>query len=353
MKIIISCGTMMQGGAERVISILSEKFSDMGHNVELLLYFEKPQFYKLDERVRVTVDEKVIGNKNVLRHIAWRRSFIKKSKPDVVISFLAPINMVDIIAMLGFKTKHIVADRSDPRRSPEEFIIRCARDFLYHFGDGIVLQNNRNREYFPYAIRKKSKIIYNPLDLGEYMGCGLNSEKEKKIVCVGRIIDSKRPEMLIRAFRKICNEFPQYKLVFLGDGNKKTEMEEYANTLGLAEKVEFCGAVENVFEQIKSAALFVLCSDYEGMPNSLLEAMCIGIPVISTRVSGATDVITHGENGILIECSDEEALADAMMRMLSDDDLRRKCSENAVKLCEKLNCDKIAKQWLDFIETVS
>lgn len=353
MKIIISCGTMQQGGAERVISILTKKFLDKGHEVELLLYYDRPLFYEIDERVKVVIDEEHIGKVNPLKHILWRRNYIKESSPDVIVSFLAPVNMVNIVANMGLKIPIIVADRSDPRKAPSNIAVRLARDILYRFAGGVVLQNERNRAYFKDSIKEKSEVIYNPLDIGEYKGAGLSCEKSKKIVSVGRIIEQKRPELLVNSFNNIHKEFEEYKLVFYGDGDLKGEMERYAKSIGLGEKVEFAGATQNVYESIKDAELFVLCSDYEGMPNALLEAMCVGLPVISTKVSGATDVIKSGENGFLVECGSEEELTMAMYLMLKDDDMRGRLAENAVNLYEKLDSDEIADKWLAFLEKVS
>ena len=351
MKILITNPSLIHAGAERVISILSNSLVEHGHEVELLLYYDQPISYKLDSRVKVTIDEKIIGKSGKLKHFFWRRKYLKNSECDVVISFLAPFNVFNIIAMFGLKKKLIVADRNDPRCIPANKIMRCVRDFLYRFADGVVLQNSRNRDYFSKSIKKKSTVIFNPVDLGEYNALALKcNEKSKEIVSVGRIIKQKNPHMLLNAFSRLADDFPEYKLAFIGDGDLRDEIKKAAEEKGLGDRVELNGVTNQVFERIHKSELYVMSSEYEGMPNALIEAMCIGLPVISTKVSGATDVIEDGVNGLLVDCNDEEALERAIRKMLSDEELRNNCGTNAAKISEQLKVEAITEQWIDFIE---
>jgi glycosyltransferase involved in cell wall biosynthesis len=355
MKILITNPSLIHAGAERVISILSNSLVEHGHEVELLLYYDQPISYKLDSRVKVTVDEKIIEKSGKLKHLFWRRKYLKNCECDVVISFLAPFNVFNIIAMFGLKKKLIVADRNDPRRIPTNKIMRCVRDFLYRFADGVVLQNSRNRDYFSKSIRKKSTVIFNPVDLGEYIGASLKCEKHEKrkeIVSVGRIIKQKNPHMLLNAFSRLADDFPEYKLAFIGDGDLRDEIKKAAEEKGLGDRVELNGVTNQVFERIHKSELYVMSSEYEGMPNALIEAMCIGLPVISTKVSGATDVIEDGVNGLFVDCNDEEALEQAIRKMLSDEELRNNCGANASKISEQLKVEAITEQWINFIEKV-
>lgn len=350
MKIIFSNFTLINAGAERVISILANSLCRMGHDVEILLYYDKPLGYQLDEKVKVVVAEREIGTKNKIKHILYRRRHIKKSGADVVVSFLAPMNMFNIISMAGLKIPLIVADRNDPRRVPTNRIIRSLRNFLYRFADGIVLQNSTNQKYFSRCVQKKSTVIFNPIELGKYQGASLIcGEKKKEIVSVGRLIRQKNPFMLLNAFTKIADEFPEYTLAFVGDGDMREEIKRAAEQRGLAGRVELNGVTNQVFERIHKSALFVMSSEYEGMPNALIEAMCIGLPVISTKVSGATDVIENGVNGMLVDCGDEEALECSIRKMILDEELRNKCGSNASKLAEQLEVNAIVQQWLHFI----
>ena len=350
-RLIFFDGTLERGGAERVISILSREMVTQGNqNVEILLYYDKAIAYELHPDITVTFIERETHSKRLLKNLWWMRNYIKRNA-DVVVSFLAPFNMLALVANLGSKTPLIVADRNDPRKVPSSGIMRRARDFLYRFADAVVLQNERNRDYFSKAVQKKSAIILNPVNLGEYNGIALTKEKRKRIVFVGRIIRQKNPQMLLDAFHAIHDDYPDYSMTYYGDGDLYNTLKERIAICGLADSAFMPGAVTNVFEVIADAELFVMTSDYEGMPNALIEAMCLGLPVISTKVSGATDVIENGQNGLLIDCNDTVALADAMRSMLDDVELRKKCGTNAAKLSEKLSVDIVYKQWLDLIQS--
>lgn len=349
-RLVIFIGTLMAGGAERVVSVISKGLSEYA-NVEILTYYDAEIWYKIPETVKITAVEHECKGKSIISRMIWIRKYVKNNA-DVILSFLAPFNMVMIASTIFLKKPLIVADRNDPRRDPANKIIRKARDILYGFADRVVLQNENNKNYFKEYIRQKSDVIYNPVDVGEYEGKSLTCEKRKEIVCVGRIVAVKNNKMLLDAFKMISDEFPEYKLTFYGQGELKESLEAYSDSIGIGEKVTFAGPVTNVYERIYDAEIFAMTSDYEGMSNALLEAMCIGLPVVTTKVSGATDVIKSGENGLLVDCGDTAGMAEALRKMLSDDDFRNKCADNASKLSDDLKKEKITAQWIECIDAV-
>ena len=113
------------------------------------------------------------------------------------------------------------------------------------------------------------------------------------------------------------------------------------------------GSTKELHEKIKNASIFVLSSDYEGMPNALIEAMCLGLPVISTKVSGATDLIKDHENGILTELNAQKELETAMMELIENQSLANKIAEKAVELNRELELDRIMNQWIQFIKKIT
>lgn len=349
-KLAIVCGTLHSGGAERVISIISEKLAEK-YDVEIILYYDRKIWYDISDKVCVTVIERECKKKSIIARALWFRKHLKKNA-DVVLSFLAPFNIFTLVSSFGLKIPKIVADRNDPRCIPSNKVVRAVRDFVYHFATAVVVQNDNNKKYFSKSVQKKCSVIFNPVAFQPYKGIALSTEKSEKIVSVGRIIKQKNNLMLINSFKNICNEFENLKLVFYGEGNMKPELENRIKEMGIGGKVVFAGNVKDVIDNIKDARIFVMTSDYEGMPNALLEAMCAGLPVISTKVSGAVDVIESGENGILVGLNDEKALSDAMRSFLQDEAFAKKCGENAVEVSELLDGDVIMKQWEYVIEVV-
>ena len=331
------------GGAQRVISILSEKMAQSDMDVEIVTYLDVPIIYTINPKVKVTCVEKCTGKKDIVRNLLWLRSYFKKYA-KIVLSFLAPFNMIALVATMGTKVPIVVADRNDPAKVPVNPLIRFGRDVLYGLADHVVVQTEANKAYFK-RLQKKTTVIYNPVDLKEYTGTALNTEKEKVIVTAGRLMPQKNQKMMVDAFEKIAKKFPEYQLVIYGEGDYRSELEEYIVSKRLQDKVLLPGSVTDLYEKIMRASLFVLSSNYEGMPNALIEAMCMGLPVISTKVSGATDLIQHGKNGLLVEVGSEKELTDAIETMLSDETGRNEMASEAVKISQILLPDEILKQW--------
>lgn len=350
-RIVFFVGTLKEGGAERVISILSRKMQEQGFSVQILLYYDREIFYEIGSDVKITVVQKESGSLNILRNLLWVRRFIK-ANADVIISFLAPFNIMALAAHTGLRSTIIVADRNDPRFIPVNPAIRKLRNLLYRFSDGVVLQTTHNRDYFSKTVRRKSVVISNPIDLGEKAGMGLATKKRHEIVSVGRLMPQKNQAMLLRAFTNISTDFPEYCLTIYGEGPERESLEKLTAELGIKERVNLPGSVKDVHDRIACSELFILSSNYEGMPNALIEAMCLGLPCISTNVSGAADLIVPGENGEIVEVGDTDALTHQMRHLLSDQGQRDRFARNAVELNSKLEVDKIVKEWISYISTL-
>lgn len=347
-RIVIFDGTLKQGGAERVISILSRYMHDDGYKVEILLYHDAELFYDIHPEVKIISVEHESGTKNVIKNLLWMRKFFKQNA-DIVLSFLAPFNILALVAHMGLKSTIVVADRNDPRFIPGNKVVRLVRDVLYNFADGVVLQTSRNKAYFNKAIQAKSTVIFNPIDLGEKAGLALRTTKKKKIVSVGRLMPQKNQRMLFDAFAAICDQYPDYELYVYGEGPEQDNLNQYAKELGIGERVHLPGSVKNVFEQIVDAELFVLSSDFEGMPNALIEAMCVGLPCITTRVSGAEDLVQEGINGCIVDVGSTEQLIEKMKEFLSDPQKRQMCSEKATELNDQLATNGIMNEWIEYL----
>ena len=350
-KTMFFVSSLDDGGAQRVISILASRMVQKGMDVEIVTYLDAPVLYPIHSEVKITCVQKETEKKSLISNLLWLRSYFKENA-EIVLSFLAPFNMIALVATMGLRVPIVVADRNDPAKVPGNKVLRIARDILYVFADQVVVQTEANKAYFK-VLSKKTTVIYNPVDLKEYTGLALKSEKDKIIVSAGRLMPQKNQKMLIDAFSAIMKKFPEYQLVIYGEGSYREELESYVKALKLEERIFMPGSVTDLYDKMKSAELFVLSSDYEGMPNALIEAMCLGLPVISTKVSGATDLINHGKNGLLTEVGDKKEMENAMEQMLSDENLREQMAIEAVQLAEMLRTDEILKQWQEIIRRCS
>lgn len=344
--LFVSNATLYSGGAERVLSVLSGHFADEYERVVYILWLHYPIFYEIDDRLEIVDIEERSGKKNILQKMWWFRQYVIKEKPDLILSFLYPWSMKVITSLLLTSFKIVVAERQDPRIVFGGALGRYLRKCLYKKAKGIVVQTDSNSKYYDGDV----KVIYNPISISEEkVGYAIKTKKEKTIVSVGRLIPQKNRELLMKAFALFYKDHPDYKLIIYGDGNLKEALQQLAYSLGIGESVLMPGNSTNVVESISHATAFVLSSNYEGMPNALLEAMCIGLPCISTKVSGAIDLIESGKNGLLVELNDVEAMARAITFIVENKSEREKMSFEATKVSDLLNQDVISQKWIDYI----
>ena len=176
--------------------------------------------------------------------------------------------------------------------------------------------------------------------------------RSKTVVSFGRFEEQKNYKMLIEAFAEFLKKHNDYKLVLYGKGSLETELKKRVTELGINKKVDFAGFCPNVHECILNAAMFVLPSNYEGLSNSMLEAMAIGLPVICTDCppGGAREYITNKVNGILVPVGNVHKTCEAMCYMAEYEDEANKMGKQASELREKLSSNTVCKLWEQVLE---
>lgn len=339
------------GGAERVMTVLCNEFVEEGIDTTIIVRQDSKCSYPLDPRVKVistAVDN--INNKfrrNIKRNLILRKK-IKETNPDVIISFMTGMNIQVLFYTIGLKYPIIISERNDPEH---DISIRdkLGIKLLYRRATGYVFQTDDAKKWFGKKISSKSIIIPNPIS------DSLPTRKEKipgKIVCVGRLTHQKNHVLAINAFEVISKKFDSAKMHFYGDGPEETSLKQYVKQKSLDGKIIFEGYASDVMEKISDAEMFLLTSDYEGMPNALMEAMGMGIPVISTDCpcGGPRYLITNGANGILVPVRDTKALSDAMEFYFENSKIAQTYGEKAESICERLNSKKIANKWIKYCE---
>ena len=222
---------------------------------------------------------------------------------------------------------------------------------LYPKADGFVFQTEKQKELFDKEIQKKSVIIYNPIK-DEFLNANKSMQKENTIISVGRLVEQKNQKMLIEAFSKIAKEYPNYTLKIFGAGPLESNLKKQIEELNLLDRIILCGICDDIKTELEKAKIFVLSSDYEGMPNALIEAMAVGLPVISTDCpcGGPKELIENEKNGLLIEVGDVEDLTKKMKYLIENQEETAKMGKNAEKIQEKLHSINILKQWKSYIE---
>lgn len=350
-KIIIVTRNMHGGGAERVIAQLANYFYDKGNICDIITINNEKVLYELNQQIKLTPIGEKSKNKlvdKILRYSELRKIILQAS-PDIVLSMPEDIGIYVILALRGTKIPVYVSERNNPWVMPDVKITRILRKMMYPFARGIIFQTEMAKSFFSKSIQKKGIVLGNPVD-DRRIPQPFAGEREKVIVAAGRLDRQKNFPLLIRAFSMNAEKHPEYKLIIFGEGELKKELEELVEKLKLHDKVSLPGRKSDVLMKMRNAAMFVLSSDYEGLPNILIEAMCMGMPVISTDCpsGGPKQLIENEINGILVPVNDVEKMAQAIDRM-TNAIYAEKLGNEAFKLRKKITSRQVFEEWESFL----
>lgn len=350
-KIIFCIDTLGKGGAERVISVLSNEFCKY-NDVYIITLFKEKIEYKINEKIKlIQLNNNSKNLFNYIKKIVQLKKIFKSIKPDVIISFLIKSSIFTAIA--GKKYNLIISDRNDPNTEYKEKIHYFAMKNTYKNAKGFVFQTNDAKKYFEkiYKLSKyKVKIILNPVDR-KFENVKICKDKKKEIISIGRLTPQKNFKLLIESFSRISEKIPEYKLNIYGNGEMYSELQAYIEDKGLTNRVFLKGICDNIQDVLSSTSIYVLSSNYEGMPNTLIEAMTVGLPVIATDCpcGGPKMLIQNKINGILVPKENSEIMSKEIMHLIKDEKLREKISIEARKIINKVKTEFIVKEWSNFI----
>lgn len=348
-------GALTKGGSERVLVNLADYLVNKGYRVTMVTQYQKENEYPLNEKVHRVISDITESETTNSRLINFKRRFCKlreiwkKEKPDVILSFIGKNNMMAILTSRFLKIPVAVSVRGEPTEEYYHFWMRFLARHLFAMADGVILQTRRCFAFFPEKVRKKAVILRNPVS-DSFFRKRYEGEREKVITAVGRIDDNKNHEMIIRAFAGIAEEFPEYKLIIYGEGDKRKNLIGLTENLKLQDRISLPGSIDNVADAIYKASVFVLSSNTEGVPNTLIEAMLMGLAVIATDCpcGGCGDLIQNGYNGILIPVGDVEALKENLQNLLRHLQLTDQLGKNAMETADLFAPGKVYGAWEEF-----
>lgn len=356
MNIGIFIGGLTNGGAERVVCNLSNYLCKK-HNVTIITMSSIESRYILDKKVnhKPLESRSESGNfiiKNIKRLVELNR-IIKRKENDIYITFLPITSFIMLFFRKKIKVPIIVSVRNDPKVEYGKRIYNFLMRVLYPLADGYIFQTNEAKEYFNGIIKNSCEVIPNPIN-EQFITKPYLGERKKSIVSVGRLSEQKNHLLLIEAFSRISDKYSEYKLIIYGEGILRKILEDKIKELKLENRIHLPGNVKNIKEKIYDSSLFVLSSDYEGMPNALMEAMALGIPVISTdcQGGGARFLIDNQKNGILTPIKDVQAMSDAIDKVLSNKELSQKIGIEGRNIVNILNPNDIYKRWEEYIDKI-
>lgn len=347
---------MSGGGCERVIAQLLNCFANDGIECILATECGVPSFYDLPTNVRqiyLGFDETLKPGK--IPHAYKKlRKLVKSERPDVVLALPEKVNVWTVLFLLGTGVPVVVSERNDPHRHPENKIKRMLRFLVYPFAKGFIFQTQEAADYFSRRIRSRGVVLDNPLDT-ERIPAPYEGARRPVIAAAGRLHSQKNFAMLIRAFAQFYKTHHAYSLVIYGEGPERKELMRIASMLGVARSVELPGQSKTLLKDMNDCSVFVLSSDYEGMPNVLIEAMACGLPCIATDcpIGGVRSLIEDGENGLLVQTGDEKRMVEAMCAVADDPELAQKLGANAAKIQQRLDEAVVAAEWRRYLERIA
>lgn len=343
------------GGAARVMIQLAERFAGIGYHIILVTSFVKDEEYLVPEDVtRISLEQEEVVQSKLLRNVSriWKlRLLVKQYKPLALISFMAEPNIRALFASICLPVKNIVSVRNDPNKEYNGCLNRALAKFVMPVADGCVFQTEEAKAWFSPVLQRKSRVIMN-----EVAECFFEVDRlpNGDIITIGRLSSQKNQEFLIRAFVKIATKHPDRKLRIYGSGELEKKLDDLINELGMQDRVFLMGSTTDVPSALSEASVFVLSSDYEGMPNALMEALAAGVPSISTDCpcGGPAALIRNSENGILVSVGNEDEMACALDSLLSDSLEAERIGSNARERAKEFHPNIIFNEWRKYVESI-
>ena len=356
MKIVFNTMGLGKGGAERVINLLANSFA-VKHEVTIITNINSKVEYDFNNRISIislSKNDNYIARK--LRRFSIPILFRLKKilidiNPDIIISFLPEPSFRVLALKKHFKSIRniptIVSVRNDPNTEYNNKLYYYIMKKLYPYADQLILQTNDSKSYFEKHINYNGVVIPNPVS-DTFLSKKYSGTRDKRIVAVGRLEPQKNYKNMIDGFELVHNKHPEYKFEIYGDGVLKSDLQKYINSKEMNNNIVLMGKTDDVKKAIYNAKLFVMSSDYEGMPNSLLEAACLGVPCVSTDCpcGGPREILDEGKGGLLVETKNPIKLSEAIIKLIENEDLADAISTYSNKKSILYKKENIIKKWI-------
>lgn len=359
-KIVFHLNCLEHGGAERVVSNLANQFAQEGYEVIVATEWKGKEEFPLIPQVRREIvglrpgDEKKSRVTQFLLRINYLRKFLKKEKPDMVIAFAHRAIYRALTATWGTRIPVIVCCRTDPVGHYDSKSDKIQIKLLFPHAAGAVFQTYGQRDFFKPYLQDNSRIILNAVNQ-KYIEAEQPASRRKAVVQSGRLVDFKNQAMLIDAFVRVHEKHPDYILQFFGgdsgDGTKAKllkKIEDYS----AKDFIFLMGDSDQLEKDLIDASVYAFSSDWEGLPNALVEAMALGLPIVATDCpcGGPATIMTNEVDGLLIPVKDTKAMEEGINRLIEDRALAERLGKEARKIADRVNVSSIFEQWRDFIE---
>ena len=352
-KCLFISRTLHGGGAERFISTFTNYLADCGYEVYLLLYEKTESDYYSSDKVKKTIlPNETLSLKGKMLRVIDVYKAISNINPDVIIPFVDTVVICAFIVNCILNKKFIYTIRVSPwqQKKVGNRFSNLMRTIIAYKADAIMLQTAEQGEFFPKGYEKREYVVPNPIP-ERYREIEKTEYRDvfRRIVLTARLEKQKNIPLLINAFDEVIKRKNNgMELYIYGEGTEKDNIQALINSLKINNVCHLMGRNNEVETVLKNADLFIMTSDYEGMPNSLMEAMAIGVPCISSRCkTGPKDLIDDGNTGILFEVGNKEDLVAKMNWALEHTELMNKMGRYARKRINEIYTNSSSKEKFD------
>lgn len=320
-KVVFAIHSLKGGGAERVVSVWSGRLAELGFDVTLLLIAREENEYPVTDKVKIVTVADSLGDYLKLskpKRLLVRRKLLKSIAPDTVISFLPDCQVTMMLAGFGLKYKRIETVRNNPWKAFAGNS-KPLYNAVFRRSDAVIVQTDEQSTFFDEKTRKKCITVSNPL-AKEFLEADCEYREDvKKLVAAGRLNSQKNYPMMIKAFASAAKETDTVLEIYgTGSDGYAEKLNALISECGCEDKIKLMGKTADMRSVLLSADGFIMTSNFEGMPNALAEAMSVGLPVISTDCkTGPKDMIRNGENGFLVPAGDQDAVTEAIKKVIS------------------------------------
>lgn len=360
-KILIVIPSMQQGGAERIVSILSNYWVKKEYHISIVCFDSMDSFYLLDRKIthcKLNSDGSNLGFisrlfNNFIRFNNYLK-YARKAQPDIIISFTSNANIFCIIYNFFLRKPLIISERTNPKFSTLPKLINFLPAYIYKYADALVVQTFETLKIYEELKIKlplKTKVIFNPIENKTFSVVN-DVKRQNRILAVGRLDNKvKQFDRLIEMFNSIENT--GWELYIVGNGTDFLDLQNQIRELNLQKKVFLLGSQHQLNTLYQSAKIFTLTSTHEGFPNALCEAMANGCACVSYDCpTGPSSIIENNINGVLVKLNDENSFCHQIRDLMMNENRRLKLSNEAYKITNRLNENIILKEWETLINDI-
>ena len=349
------------GGAQRVLINMLHEWDKQNYKLTLItINSEQEDFFQAPDKVKRIRLFMGRPSKNVVsavmnnaQRVLALRAILKNTQTNIVLSFIGTTNILTLLSSVGLGSKVIISERNDPSRQSLGRIWDVLRKTIYPWAACVTANSKAAiNTLSSYVDVEKLKYTPNPVVIPDNI-IAIHYQKPF-FLAVGRLDEQKAYDIILQAFSKSKARSEGWGLTILGDGHLKDELVCLTKELGINELVEWKGKVDDPFSYYASGKAFLLPSRYEGMPNSLLEAMSMGLPcVISDALQGPMEFVKDGETGWIVPVGDVQALADWMSMIIDQsDEIFQIARQGKEEVLRHMSMQKSVLIWKSIFESV-